>query len=188
MIGMDKAITDELKPDLHDVSKAFQWNPADAHFGAEIVSLEESPEQIKYFEANCHRLTDYAYWFFLSTCWVSYTGFTDLELWKRLFSSTRKKQKESIMKPSELRLYNYLPYYVTAYRAHRPNEEDWIAYTTNWKVALRFARERKVLQIAEYQIRKKDILAYFNRRGEDEIILLDKEKAMFGQDIVIRLV
>ena len=77
----------------NDISKEFKWNPCDAIIGRKLIELEETPEAIKYFAQRCNELTDYAYWFFLSTLWVSYSGHSDLELWKRLFSSDRSKRK-----------------------------------------------------------------------------------------------
>ncbi|MDU5080258.1 MAG: hypothetical protein E6231_03120 [Bacillota bacterium] len=164
---------------MNDISQYFRWNPLDAAIAKEILKYEGTPEAIGYFSRVCNRLSDYSYWFLLSTLWVSYTGYSDLGLWKQLFSSNRNRRKKSIMKPSEVKAYDYLPYFVTAYRAHRPNEIDCIAYTINKDTAFRFAKERKVDTISEYKIKKTDIVALFLRRGEDEIIVLDKGKITF---------
>lgn len=150
-----------------------------------IIQREGTPEAVKYFERMCGPLTDYTYWFFLSTCWVSYTGYSDLSLWKRLFSSGRNKRNQSIMKPSELIAFKRLPYFITIYRAHRLNEDDWIAYTLDPAIAARFACERSVSTIKEYKVRKTDILALFLRRGEKEILVLDKEKVQFVREIEV---
>ncbi|HDR8409154.1 TPA: hypothetical protein QC295_002358 [Bacillus cereus] len=168
---------------MNDVYAGFKWNPYDAKIGKEIIKREGTPEAIKYFAEVCEDLTDYGYWFFLSTLWVSYSGHSDLNLWKKLFSSKRPKRKKSIMKPSELKDFDYLPYFVTVYRAHRVDESDWIAYTLDQEIAERFAREREVTKITEYKVKKSDILAYFSRRGEKEIIVLDKAKVQFVAEI-----
>lgn len=144
-----------------------------------ILEREETPEAITYFAEKSGPLTDHAYWFLLSTLWVSYTGFSDLEQWKTLFGSSRKKRKGSIMKPSEERRFDALPYVITVYRAHRPNETDWIAYTLDEPTVKRFAAERGVTVCSEYQVNKKDVLALFLRRGEHEIIVLDRNKPKF---------
>lgn len=167
---------------MNDISPEFRWNPYDASVGRKLVELEKTPEAIRYFSGKASGLTDYAYWFFLSCLWVSYSGFSDLELWKELFSSNRPKKKKSIMKPSELKAFENLPWFVTVYRAHRKGEEDCIAYTLNKNTAFRFARERNVKAIKEYKVKKKDIEALFLRRGEDEVIILDKEKVSFVRD------
>lgn len=163
-----------------DVSKYFTGStPYEQCVGKGIIEREETPEAILYFDEKQAGLRDYAYWFFLSVCWVSYTGHSNLETWKRLFSSERSKRKHSIMKPSEVMAYETLPYFVTAFRAHRPGETDWIAYTLDEETVKRFARERCVDQYHVYRVKKRDILALFLRRGENEILVLDKDKATF---------
>ncbi len=167
---------------MNDISSKFKWNPYDAAVAKRLVKLEQTPEAIKYFAEKSEGLTDYAYWFMLSSCWVSYSGSFNIELWKKLFSSDRAKKRKSIMKPSELEALDHLPWFVTVYRAHRPNEDDWIAYTLNKDIAFRFARERGVNTINEYQVKKKNITALFIRRGEEEVIILDKEKIKYIRD------
>lgn len=164
---------------MRDISKDFTWNPYDAKVGKKLVELEGTPEAIKHFAAVQDGLSDYGYWFMLSVCWVKYTGWSDLELWRHLFSSERPKRQTSIMKPSELKKFKELPYFITAYRAHRENESDWLSFTLDKEIALRFARERGKQTIGEYKIKKRDVLALFLRRGEQELLMLDKSKAEF---------
>ncbi|TWH49614.1 hypothetical protein [Sporomusa sp. KB1] len=171
--------------DFTDVSPIFRWSAYDSTVAENMIRLEGTPEAIKYFSEVCEKLTNYAYWFFLSTLWVNYSGRSDIELWKRLFSSERGQKLRSIMKPSELAEYDRLPYFITAYRAHRPEETDWIAYTLDLNIACRFAREREVNRISEYSIKKRDVLALFLRRGEKEILVLDKSKTKHIRDIEI---
>ena len=165
---------------MQDISKYFNGpTPYGQFVGRGIIGREATPEAICFFVDHCDRLTNYEYWFFLSTLWVSYTGWSDLNLWKRLFSSNRSKRKDCIMKPSEVQAYERLPYFVTIYRAHRPNETDWIAYTLDENIAKRFAQERGVKHFSKYKVKKNDILALFLRRGEQEVIVLDKSKVQF---------
>lgn len=171
-----------------DISKKFCFNGYDASVARVLIALEETPEAIIYFSEVCDKLTDYAYWYFLSTLWVSYTGHSDINLWKKLFSAKRKFKAISIMKPSELEEFNKLNSNIEAYRVHRNGEEDWIAYTLSLDIAKRFAEERNVEAISKYRIKKKDIEALFLRRGEQEIILLDKSKARFIKEIDIYVI
>jgi hypothetical protein len=168
-----------------DVSPKFRWTLADDQMARKLIELDKTPEAIKYFAANCDRVTDNGYWFFLSTLWVSYTGFSDLNLWKKLFASDRHGRKQSIMKPSEVEQFDLLPWFIKAYRVHRENETDWIAYTLDLNVACRFAGEREAKKISEFRIKKRDVLALFLRRNEYEIIVLDKSKAQFVRDYSI---
>lgn len=161
---------------MNDISSKHQYNSTDAKLVLDILKYEGTPQAIVKFSEVCDQLTDYTYWFVLSTLWVSYNGFTDLQLWKKLFSSDRPGREKSIMKPSEVQKFKQLPYFVTVYRAHRENETDWIAYTTDLETAFRFARHREVPTVSEYVIKKRDIIGYFLRRGEHEIIMLSPEK------------
>ena len=168
---------------FEDISPNFIWNPVDAKIAEKLIELDKTPEAIRYFSRVCNQLTDYSYWFFLSTLWVSYSGYSDLNLWKSLFSSNRPNKKTSIMKPSEMQAFDRLPGIVKAYRAHRPGETDWISYTTDIEIAFRFARERKVDKVTQYMIPKGYITALFLRRGEKEIIVLDHRWAKKVCDI-----
>jgi hypothetical protein len=171
---------------MNDISLKFRWNQRDALIAQKLIELEATPEAIVYFSKVCDQLTDYSYWFSLSTLWIASGEIRDLERWKLLFSSSRPGRNKSIMKPSELQAFEYLPYFIKVYRAHRENEVDWIAYTLDPIKAGKFALERGVKTIKEYRVKKRDVLALFLRRGESEIIILDREKAEFLREIEVR--
>src|SRR5206468_2126860 len=95
---------------------------------------------------------------------------------KELFSSTRQKRETGLMKPSELRAFRVLPDTLTVYRAHRPGETDWIAYTLDAETAARFTVERGVSEVTAYEVDKIDVLALFLRRGESEVLILDRTR------------
>lgn len=81
------------------------------------------------------------------------------------------------MKPDELGELKKLPNKILAYRVHRKDETDWIAYTLDFDVALRFAKERETDEITVYKFKKNSILSLFLRRGEFEVLVLDKDRA-----------
>lgn len=153
-----------------------------------ILEREATPGAIRYFARHSRKLGDYWYWFVLGTLWVSYTGHSDLATWRKCFCASRRNRSSSLMKPDELALYHQLPDVVTAYRAHRPGEIDWLSYTLDPRIAVRFAFERGVPEIKEWAIEKTDVLALFTRRGEQEILVLDPGKATLIQtiDIVVQ--
>ena len=171
-----------------DVSPDFRWNKQDLQTIKKILPHEGTPEAIKLFSRYAYRLSDYGYWFLLSTLWVSYTGFSDLEEWKRLFSSPRANRETSIMKPSELETFRaFGKYYehLTLYRAHRPEEGDWISYSLLVEKAGEFARRRGVDKVTEYKIAMSDVLCFFLRRGEFEVLILDKTKVELIREIPV---
>jgi len=174
-----------VKSPLKDVSPDFQWNKKDWQTVQKVLPHEATPEAVNAFTRYAYRLSDYGYWFLLSTLWVSYTGWSDLELWKQLFSSSRGSQATSIMKPSELDVFRSLGDQLTLYRAHRSGETDWISYTLSPMKAAEFAARRGVDQVKEYRVAKVDALCLFLRRGEFEILVLDKDKAEFVRKIPV---
>lgn len=142
-----------------------------------VVGVEQTPKAIQIFARDCEKLGDYWYWFTLSTLWVSYSGHSDLNLWRQLFRSTRPNKRTSLMKPSECEVYLQLPEWVRVYRAHRVGEKDWISYTIDPQIAARFARERGVDEVVEYLVERAAILAVFTRRGEYEVMVLEPRYA-----------
>ena len=169
---------------LADISPDFQGSTVEERqIVSRIIGLAETPEALREFTRCRHKLGDYIYWFLLGTLWVSYTGHSDLNLWKRLFSSERPLRETSLMKPTELRFLQQLPEEFSILRAHRPGEEDWIAYTLQDSIAARFACERGVPEVKEYRVRREDVLALFLRRGEFEVLVLDKTKPVFVRTI-----
>ncbi|QKS43331.1 hypothetical protein HUB94_19195 [Paenibacillus cellulosilyticus] len=141
-----------------------------------LMRYEQTPQAVVEFSKLQHQLGDYWYWFTLSTLWVSYSGFSDLNLWRKLFRASRKNRNTSIMKPSEWEAFKQLSATITVYRAHRPNETDWISYTTDRALAERWATQRGGY-VRQYKLKKVDCLALFLRRGENEIIMLNLKKA-----------
>jgi len=160
-----------------DISPDFVPNARDSRILNNLLRYDGTPEAVTHFAKVCHLLTDYSYWFMLGTLWVSYSGWSDLNLWKRLFKGIHPNRETSLMKPSELVEYRQLPHVITAYRAHRTDETDWISYTLSPETAGRFARERSVAEVTEYRLRKRDVIALFLRRGEQELIMLRPDRA-----------
>lgn len=169
---------------MNDISPNFKGpNPTDSAVITHILKYQETPFAIQEFSRLCKQLSHDSYWIVLSTLWVSYSGHSDLNLWRKLFRSGRKKRSSSIMKPSEFEAFKKLTDTIIAFRAHRPGEEDWISYTLDIETARRFARERGSV-VTVYKLSKKDCLALFLRRGEFELIMLDPKKARFRSEVL----
>ena len=171
-----------------DISPSFRWNLADAQVARRLVDKEGTPEAFTYFMEAAPGLTDYAYWYFLGTLWVSYSGWTELQDWARMFSSTRPRKNKGLMKPYEMAKFKRLPGMVTAYRAHREDEELWLSYTLRKERAAMFAIQRGVPDFIEYRVPRAAVVSLFLRRGEAEIIVLDhrgvqpKERCVLEQE------
>ncbi len=166
-------MSDTVRP--RDVSP--DWNGstrAERRILKNIMGHQGTGKAVKIFAQHCDQLGDYWYWFTLSTLWVHYSGHSDLNLWRELLRSDRANRRTSLMKPSECLAYIQLPRFVRAFRAHRPNECDWISYTLDPGIAAKFALQRGVETITEYMVPRDAILALFLRRAEQEVIVLER--------------
>lgn len=168
-----------------DVSPDFRYNRTDEATIKKILPFEATPDAIRVFARYEWRLSDYAYWFMLGTLWVSYTGWSELRDWIALFSSSRPNRETSLMKPSELAAFRKLPDPLTLYRAHRPNETQWISYALIPEKAAEFAARRNVGELSEYRVAKNDVLALFLRRGEYEVLVLDQQRTEFVRRVPV---
>jgi hypothetical protein len=160
-----------------NISTAFKFNERDAKISEHLLMYEDqpNPEAIHYFTKHCDELTNYGYWFLLSTLWV-WAGDVnaDLNFWRKLFSSNRPDKEISLMKPDELKELKSLPNKLTVYRAPASNETDGISYTTDLATVIGFAKRHKSKFIFTGHIKKHDITALFLRRDESELLILDQ--------------
>jgi hypothetical protein len=77
------------------------------------------------------------------------------------------------MKKKDRQFWRRLPTKVIAYRAVDPVEN--LSSSISWTLDPAFlARVYRGREIVTREFKKEDILAYFNRRGESEIIVLPK--------------
>lgn len=65
-------LVEGVTDDVDNVSPDFRWNKKDLQTIKKVLPHEATPEAIKVFARYAWRLTDYGYWFLLSTLWVSY--------------------------------------------------------------------------------------------------------------------
>lgn len=161
----------------NNISTAFKFNEQDAKIAEQLLIYEghPDPEAIHYFAKHCDELTNYGYWFLLSTLWV-WGGDVDinLSLWRELLSSNRPDKEISLMKPDELKQLKRLPNKIRVYRASQNDHADGIAYTTDFKIATEFALMNHSEFILTGRVKKPDVTALFLRQVESELIILDK--------------
>ena len=94
----------------------------------------------------------------------------------KLAKMFRKCDKKLLMEDDEYEVYEHLPEEFTVYRGVSVNRNSHgMSWTKNLKTAEWFAHrfdcDGKVGYIQKATARKKDVLAYFNGRNEDEIVI-----------------
>jgi len=130
----------------------------------------EKDRAVQVFFENKHRLSDPCFWEMLRTVWIANGKMDNLPTFKMMFQS-RRPFKKFLMTLEEEAAFNALPDPVTAYRAPATANDIGISWTLSRELVERYAEKLK-REIVKQQFPKSKITAYFNRRGEQEVIVL----------------
>jgi hypothetical protein len=138
------------------------------------IFLHERPYRVSAFKDIEHQLTDENYWKLLSRMWTdTENSYQDLSTWKNLFKSKRN-QRHNLMTEDELDTMKSLDDIVTIFRGCVENlNEDGLSWTLDRDRAEWFANrfDEKGIVI-ERTVSREEIVAYFNARGEEELIII----------------
>ncbi|MFY9465492.1 MAG: hypothetical protein WAP48_10395 [Sediminibacterium sp.] len=146
-----------------------------------LVLLTPASDLIKLFQERCDKFSDEEYWKNLAHSYImqNYKKIP-YKVYYELFSSKRPK-REYLMSEEEHSLLNKLPQQVKIFRGGTLTEQKTkkygISWTLNQQIATNFAnvkaiRDKKEMVVIEKIIEKKDIIAFFTERNEDEIIYI----------------
>lgn len=176
--------------DEGDRSILSKMTEADKALLRKMESHTDSALSLLDFMKSFHSLSNIGFWSLLGCLYIhgGYYSYIGPKQWRELFNYPIKG-KEYIMKPFEHRVLSILPEQVECYRVHHPQEKDWISYTiSEWaakRIALDYQKHNAFESIEKFVVNKKDISFYFGRTGEDEIIILDRNKAK-SKDIMYK--
>lgn len=146
-----------------------------------LIAFAEPSDQIKLFIEHCDSFTDEEYWEKLANAYTlqNYKKIP-YKVYHELFSAKRP-YREKMMDDEELNLFKKLPGQLTIYRGGSKTEEKTKKYGISWTldktIAENFAhvksiRDKKDMVVIEKTISKKEVVAYFISRKEEEIIYL----------------
>jgi hypothetical protein len=136
--------------------------------------LNRKDEAVELFFQNKNRLSDPCFWELLRTMWILNGKRENLLMFRQLFQSKRPF-KRFLMTIEEKNIFNALPDLVIAYRAPMKDDDVGISWTLSKEFVERYAKHTG-REIIEATISKTEIVAFFDRRGEQEIILLKEVK------------
>lgn len=147
------------------------------------------PYQLLFFSLNSNNLSEQDYNKALKQIWISteYPNADKNVSVKESLQLFKKSNPDLIMDQNEKNYLNSLPDEVTIYRGtHTQNNSKALSWTANYDKAKWFAnRFDEDGYILQATINKKDIVAFFNVRNEDELIVdfnkiknLTEEKAI----------
>jgi hypothetical protein len=139
----------------------------------QFIFLHERPYRLLAFVDIKRNLNNKNYWKLLSNIWTdTENSYQDLETWRKLFQSKRN-HKENLMDEQELETLESLDNELVVYRGCVKNlNENGLSWTLDKNQAKWFAnRFEKDGVVIEKRISKKNIVAYFNGRNEEEVIV-----------------
>lgn len=140
-----------------------------------LLALYEGPFLLKGFVEHAHLFDDDSYWRLLAHVW------TEQEfLWKNqktflvLFKSPRP-QREALMDKSELSEFRKLKDEFSVHRGFSGRRGKGMSWTIDKAKAVWFAKRFAAIfgqpKVASGIVSKTDVLAYFNQRGESEVVV-----------------
>jgi len=132
--------------------------------------LGEKDRMVNVFFENRHRLSDPCFWEMVRSTWIANGKMENLTMIRQLFQSKRPF-KMFLMTIEEEAFFNGLPDPVTVYRAPASENDYGISWTLSREFVERYAKSTG-RQIVERTFPKSRITAYFNRRNEQEVIVL----------------
>lgn len=143
-----------------------------------IIWLYERPYRLHAFVRHMDAMDDETYWSLLRDVWVD-TEFPwrNMSTWKNLFAAKRPYRRSFLMMPDEFNALSNMPKRVRVYRGcELEHEADGcgISWTVRKDVAEFFARRfDRGGSVITAEVDRGDIVAYFDNRNEDEVILID---------------
>ena len=166
------AITNKRYEEKKKKSKEF----LDEGLFTAYVWLHERPYRIHAFLEVKDSLSDIDYWETLSNIWTDSENIhQNQSTWKELLESDRK-ESHRFMSDEDREFFNSLPEEFTVYRGCIEDlNEDGFSYTTEKHQAEWFSKRFSKTggKVIERTIKKEDVFAYTNSRGENEIIIID---------------
>ena len=154
-------------------------NENDSRICEQLIALPIGDQLPFLLKVKDDILDDSCYWQITAAVWIgSEVCSPYIKVWRHLFTEPRRN-RHKLMKGADRRIWRSIvkrgaPKYITAYRAMNPGDDliTAISFTLSKSVADKLAKGRKVISL---DIPKECIIAYFNRREEQEIIHLYEE-------------
>jgi predicted ABC-type ATPase/DNA-binding MarR family transcriptional regulator len=145
------------------------------------INLHERPYRLDAFMDVEDEMTDGEYWSSLADVWVdSENIWQNQDIWKSALSSKRP-DRISMMNKEEQKEFASLPNELTIYRGYlKGKNKNGLSWTTDRDKAEWFSNrlagrgDNPVVQQAT--VNKKDVVAYFSRRGESEVVVAKTPK------------
>jgi len=149
----------------------------------DLLILAGSEVKLEFFSTFSTFLTDQGYWYGLGKAYIGsdWLGRYPAD-WKKDLFTVSKPQRELLMNPSDLETFDALPNSCTIYRSVSRREERSDEFGISWSLsrtvaeffAFNYVRRTRseTMSIKEITVPRQEIVAYFDRRAEREVIYI----------------
>lgn len=170
---------------LHRARKtAYEEAVHERNWGKALFVMVERPYRTMAFDEMARLMTDAEYWELLADVWIDQENPEDFtEEWRARFRRPRRHASR-LMTRDERKMFSRLPDELTIYRAAIGSEDLGLSWTLSPQVAKKFAtRFGGDHRILRARIKKAHVRAYWTRRSEEEILVLDNSKLRDVEDV-----
>lgn len=123
------------------------------------------------FRKYHRQLSNPRYWEMLKVVWIAVGSTSVVDEFRRYMRSTRPC-RNYFMTPEEHEALRNMQFPLKVWRACNSEDDGGLSWTVSMEVAVEFAARGNCRKILVREVDRKDVFAYINRRGEDEIIIL----------------
>lgn len=139
------------------------------------VFLHERPYRVQGFMAVMYKMSDTMYWDLLGEIWIDSENIRqNPRVWQTLMGSKRHG-RHAMMSAEELADLAAMPAVIPVYQGHTSRRHDGWSWTTDRTKAEWFAHRFASMEgdppaLTSGTVNKADVITYFARRGESEIV------------------
>ena len=142
------------------------------------IYMHATAYQMDAFEKHSPKLDDATYWKTLARVWERQVNVREKKARTLRFFTAPRGERQALMTKGERHTLDCLPETFPVYRGFTLNRLRGVSWTLSKKTARKFAKshgqydeDRGLPRMAEAKAHKKDVLAYFHGRGQDEIVI-----------------
>jgi len=151
-----------------------------------LLTLADDGSQFALFSNLALLLSDKGYWYTLRHAYIGSDWLDQVPIeWKRIFFSSSKPHREFLMNEDEQKFHNSLPGRFSIYRGMSIQEKESGNFGVSWSLdeeRANFFANDYIRHTVKYEkivhsieVKREDIIAYFNERHEQEVIYISKK-------------
>lgn len=155
-----------------------------------ITLLTERPYRLQALEDYEHQLSDEDYWRIVADIWTdSENIWQNHARWMEIFEGVEEEDRAYLMDEGEMLFFDKMPDTLHVYRGYnRDDRADGLSWTLGRNQAEFFSKYLLIEgtpRVIEGKVKKTDVVAFFNGRHEDEIVVYDPELVTDRKEYIV---